>query len=391
MDFLRNNRKLLAGAGLALLCQTAPSYAVNLSAQGFGSFYGARTTNNSFLPVGFESNQVDFTHFSLIGADLTAKIDDQWSVLTELIAQGQQGNSTDTSNFNNYVQWAFINYKPIDNMNVKLGRQRFPIWMASEFINTHHQLPFRVLPQIVYKNAPLNAFDGALVSYGFETGVGKLDVAVFGGDPIIDMNLGNTVSLDLSNLYGARAVLLGDGWRVRAMSAAITVSGSSTREITISNQTVTSVTDLSAKERITSFGYRFDKYDFVSWGEYSFISADGSTINPVPAGLLPEYPVGSPGGTFLKSTKSGYAVLGYRLGSILPRYTYAQVSSDIGFGERGAKSHTFGLDYFASEKVTVRGEYEIVNVEAYKAPHYMSMSSPETSTGAIYFGADFIL
>ena len=63
----------------------------------------------------------------------------------EVIARGEQGTTT---NYNMFVQWAYLNYAPIDGMSIKLGRQRYAIWTASEYVNAHYELPYKIFHKL---------------------------------------------------------------------------------------------------------------------------------------------------------------------------------------------------------------------------------------------------
>ncbi len=360
----------------------AKAESMDLSVKGFGSVYYGQAFDSGLLPYGFSNTKVDFTNFNLIGADLTAKLGNGFTFASEVVATGSTG--AQSTNYNVFTQWAMLSYQFSDGTSVKVGRQRFPIWTASEFINNHHELPFRVMPDVVYRVAPFNTFDGVSVSHSFDVGVGKLGFSAFGGTPLLDVNLPSTITQAYSNLFGARVGLEGDGWRLRAQ-ASFTTASLTASAIPVAPGFTTTGGTFGGHEQIYSAGYRFDKYNIVSWGEYAYTANPNGT--PVAFTAFP----GGTGHPFAARTNAGYVLGGYRIGDFLPRYTFAQATQDLGISAPGkTTSHIIGLNYAMNQKVTLKGEYELDFV-----PNNQGATLGVTRTGtntvgkAVFAGADF--
>ena len=227
---------LLGGACISIL--PSISSAMDLTLDGFGSAYYGQSYSSNLLPYGFADTSANFTEFSLIGLNIKSKINDQFSVAAQLIATGStQGTNT---NYSLFADWAYINYTPIDGLNIRAGRQRYPVFTASEYINEHEQLPFRVMPSIIYNLAPFDSFDGVSVTKTIDVGSNKLQLSIFGGDPVLNLALGTTYlgtgvpflrTADNSNLLGAKVTFEGDGFRLRAQASRSTVTSTSTVEL----------------------------------------------------------------------------------------------------------------------------------------------------------------
>ena len=134
-------------------------------------------------------------------------------------------------------------------------------------------------------------------------------------------------------------------------------------------------------------GYRFDKYNIVSWGEYIYTVSPGAT--PVAANPV----AGLPGGTFLGKGQGGYVLVGYHMGDLLPRYTFAQASSEFGVVGGKTTTHTIGVNYQASPKVVAKAEVEIDVINPNTPGTWQVTQAPgsNATTGtAGYLGVDFI-
>jgi hypothetical protein len=346
----------------------ALAQAVDLKWDGFGSVYNGDALTAKLLPDNFSSKDPDFTHFSLIGLNVNAKMSDQWSAAAQIIGRGSTTGSVGNS-FNLAAAWAFIQYKVDDVSNVKAGRQRLPIFTASEYSFEHYLLPFRELPEIVYRLAPFASFDGLSASRGFDLGFAKLNFAIFGGTPLADVSQSALVS-NGSNLLGARVNLEGDGWKLRLQGSR------ASEKISTSGGTTVTANQIS----FLSAGYRYDKYNIVSWGEYILVSShDGYPLTYGPA---------------VRTAGGGYVLLGYRIGDFMPRYTFAAVNSAYGFYPAGTvNNHTFGLNYTITPKLVAKAEYELDHISKPNVGAIggftQAAGSTTTTASALYAGLDF--
>lgn len=362
----------LASACVLAVASSSAS-AVEVKADGFGSMYAGKAFQSSLLPQGFSNSAFDFQHFSSIGSDVSVKLDNQFSVAAEFMATGE---SAPLSNFSNFVQWAYANWTPIDGLSIKVGRQRYPIWTASEYVNIHAQLPYRTIPQIVYKMAPFSTFDGASVGYGFNLGFAKMNASVFGGTPILDYAPITGLTTSFTDMYGARINLEGDGWKARVQASRVDMHV---------DMTGLGLSYYRATSEIYSIGYRYDKNDIVSWGEYMI--ERGQSTNTIPA-----LPGNFAGGKMLDNSNGGYLLLGYHLGKWMPRYTFAVADQKTGFDNNTTMEHNVGVNYKFSDIVTAKLDYEYYHVNTPGVPA-SGLTIPANSTAqqgsAAYVGIDF--
>jgi predicted porin len=134
---------------------------------------------------------------------------------------------------------------------------------------------------------------------------------------------------------------------------------------------------LQAHEQVYSLGYRYDKMNIVSWGEYVYThSGDGTSF---------------PTANFAQSGKAGYVLIGYRVGDWLPRYTFAQASVTNIIDAGKTTTHTIGVNYQASAKVVAKAEFEI-DKGGTPVPFEDTISPLTSSTTgtAGYVGVDFV-
>jgi len=371
----RFSKLSMFASAVALTCASSAASAVEVKADGFGSLYAGKSFQPTVNPAGFTGSGFDFQHFSSIGSDVSVKLDNQFSVAAEFMATGEVAPTT---NFGNFVQWAYATWTPMKDLSVKLGRQRYPIWTASEFVNVHAQLPYRNIPQIVYKMAPFSTFDGASVGYGFDLGFAKMNVSVFGGNPVLDYELPATIETTFTDMYGARVNFEGDGWRARIQASR---GDQHVRTMDTSGNTVMY---LRGTAEYYSLGYRYDKNNIVSWGEYMIEKGHSTDTVPTVPGTFG-------GGKMLEKENGGYILIGYHMGDWTPRYTFAVADEHNGFDNNTVTEHNIGVNYKFSEVVTAKIDYEYYNLSNPGPLGSMTVTASNTATKAqaAYVGVDF--
>jgi hypothetical protein len=254
----------------------------------------------------------------------------------------------------------------MDGWSARAGRQAINVFSTSEHFFEHESVPFRTTPQIVFDVAPFDSFDGLTLAKSVDVGPEKLQVSVFGGNPKVNGANSNATfepGLAGQDLFGAAAYLNGDGWLIHGSASRVTAMA----------------TGQQAHEQVYSLGYRFDRFNFVSWGEYVYTrSGDGS------AAAL---------GSFNAKGKAGYVLVGYHMGDWTPRYTFAQASVLNGLASDTGKTttHTIGVNYQVNPKVVAKAEFEIDSIDGNQGAFEDKWggNTANTSGTAGYVGVDF--
>jgi hypothetical protein len=161
--------------------------AFDMTLDGFGSAYYSQAYSSNLMPVGFSNNSMDFTDFSFIGMNVNSKIDDKFSVAAQFLAKGP--TDVNHNSYSLFANWAYIQYVPMEGWEARAGRQAIPVFSTSEHFFEHEGVPFRTTPQIVFDVAPFDAFDGVSLAKSFDVGAQKLQVGLFGGNPLVNGEL----------------------------------------------------------------------------------------------------------------------------------------------------------------------------------------------------------
>lgn len=368
---------------------------------GFGSLYYSQAFDNNFLVGQARNNKPDFTTHSLLGLNVGSKISDQFQVATQIIMAGNQAQAT---NFNMFAQWAYLTYKPMDTVAIKLGRQLWPVLISSEYQRVHYLLPQSNIPNTTYGLLPFVSFDGASANKTFDVGIGTLTAGAYMGNPKLNNGGITGADLDFQTLMGARVTLDGSGWRLHATANRVF------SKVTINNTSVSPGgvginTTGSAKTNsdIYSLGYKVDKAGFVSWGEATYIKAKDDqnltlTTRVTANGSLAAAPTTK---KLFEKSYGGYVLVGYRFGAFLPTLTYSQGTTYLGLPaasnnaeyEGKTESYIAGLNYQAHDQVSMKVEYLRSYVPSINGGWYdvvQSTSSKKKHGDAVKAGVDFI-
>lgn len=210
---------VLTRYGLALLLMStslttfAENLSPNLKFNGFatatggvvddpmGGNYMAHAIDNASSYAGYTKDP-DFGLESLIGLQFDYRINDKTNVMTQIVAEGNNG-------YNAKAEWAYIAYQMTDNWRVRGGHMALPTFMYSDTIKVGQSYPWVRLPAEAYYGVPVTSFDGVDLTYRQGMGDWNLNVSLLTG--------GSTTSrFKTKNSVGLNATLANDSLTLHA-------------------------------------------------------------------------------------------------------------------------------------------------------------------------------
>lgn len=240
------------------------------------------------------------------------------------------------------LEWAYLSWQSTDNLMMRFGRLRTPVYMYSESIDVGFSYPWLRLPDEVYSQVQLSNYEGADIVYNLPLSFATLSFQLAGGVAknrdyyIYDEEF----DIDYDNVFGSSVSLATNDFgtfRVGYVEADIDteISGSFT-DIFGNPGTATLLALDKDKGKFTSIGYQYDNGTWLTANEWTsrVIENDGSN-----------------------STDSFYLMGGRRFGDFLAHVTYAQLDED----EDRQSSWTLGLNYNILPTVVLKGEYKRVD------------------------------
>lgn len=386
------NAKIKLRALTILVCLLPLSgHAFDISFNGFGSAAVGQALSKDAQIYPLFNTHPDFTSLSLMGLNIGAKINDDFSFAGQIVALGNPYGGADSFTLN--AQWATATYTPMEGTSIKVGRQLLPTFMASEYIHVGYLLPFQHMPITVFELSPATRLDGASLIQSFKIGSNKLSFMVFGGTALVDIpnalanGPGYTLSISGADEIGGQIMLDGDGWRLKAFAARnyLSIKDSFNFASLMTGQVGPVSNFYEGHLQTFTASFRYDKNNIVTWAEWF--------MDRMPDGAML-----SDGGHVLASGHGYYILGGYRFGKFLPRYTFAQGSQNYDIPPLGAAiidgkvtSHTFGLNYQAGSQAVIKVEYEH-NIFPSAGGGFLISPPPNTGSSAdtFYAGVDFI-
>lgn len=129
------------------------------------------------LSEGSHGGDMEWNNDSLVGAQWNAKWSHQWDTTVQVVAKDRFVN-----NLENSVEWAFVRYRPMDGLDLRLGRVGTDIFMISEYRQVGYALPWVRPPHDTYALLSLYHFDGADITKRFDFDDSTFSVKLFYGN-----------------------------------------------------------------------------------------------------------------------------------------------------------------------------------------------------------------
>lgn len=131
---------------------------------------------NGFMSAGFGRADIDDFSFdglgegwshdtdAAVGMQIDGQVNEQMHAVLQLTGRGNQDD------FDISAEWAYIGYRPTDTDEIRIGRQRFPFFMMSEYLDVGYSYPWAKPPVEVYLPGMPSSYDGISWQHNFSTG-----------------------------------------------------------------------------------------------------------------------------------------------------------------------------------------------------------------------------
>jgi opacity protein-like surface antigen len=269
---------------------------------------------------------------------------DNLSGTLQLIAdRGREANGIEVN-----VDWAFLAYQVTDELAVRGGQLRLPIFMLSETIDVGYSYPWVRPPQTYYQMVPFSSYYGADALWTINLGDGDLLIQPFAGkaeEQEINFAGFENTDVDAEDGYGLNLVYNFEYGAVRAGFYSTTGTLVDTD----------SVNRLDESDVVfMSVGYNLEIGDWITIFE---ASKKDSVAGDVTGQFLSQVP----------EENAWYLMVGHRFGDFTPHITYAEHSTNTTQMAAGVQaiageqeSLMLGLRWDVSPGVAVKFEYEDV-------------------------------
>jgi len=151
----------------AAVALAGTAQASDVMINGFASFYYGNVMDQAEIPDGEShrgySEPGSFQYDSQFGLQFTSQIGDGLSAIAQLTAEGRDG-------YNSHLSWAFMKYELSDSWTVKMGRQRVPFFLFSDFQKVGYAYSWVSPPNEVYNLGGLENTDGVMFEHQTDLG-----------------------------------------------------------------------------------------------------------------------------------------------------------------------------------------------------------------------------
>lgn len=174
---------------------------------GFFSTGYARASNNAgFDGITEKSNVQDLSLFALQGSfDVTEKSE----IVMQLIGRGED-------DWDPQVEWAYLSYRPTNNLQLRAGKTRLPVFMLSDSLEVGYSQLWARAPQSVYGPISIKSIVGADATYTHNLNNSYVSAQLFAGHTNED---GITGNVELRNTSGLVLSWSDYVWTFRGVAA----------------------------------------------------------------------------------------------------------------------------------------------------------------------------
>ncbi|GAA0856441.1 hypothetical protein [Aliiglaciecola litoralis] len=184
----------------------------NFNFSGFSRVVAGVLDDNNATYQGYD-NSVSFGQGSLLGLQADLRLNDKFSITTQLLAHSSDDR-------NSGIEWLYATYQPNKSLRFKAGRMRTPFFIYSDVIDVGFAYPWISPPQQVYKAYLFDYFDGVIASYELSAPDFSAELEVYYGayDDLINNSSLEEVTAKTSNLRGIALNIRGEKIQARISS-----------------------------------------------------------------------------------------------------------------------------------------------------------------------------
>lgn len=327
--------------GLAVACiVAAPAVALNQGdyrLNGFGTlgmtYLGGEEEGRTYGAQGQITDSWRGDAVSKLGGQLSYGITDQLNVTAQVIAKAEQDS------WKAKLEWMYLSYQVNDNLMVRAGRMREPVYTYSETLDVGFSQSWLRLPDEVYSQIQSPGYDGVDAIYSQPLSFGSLSVQVAAGQSQNRRNFitGDVYEIDSENTLAGAITLdthdfgtLRFGYQQSDVTADIKFN-----LITPLGPVVAGQEMEGQKAQFMSLSYRYDNGTWLTSNEITHLDA----------------------GEGVDEKDAFYVMGGRRFGNYLAHLTYGQLDE----GDGRQRSWTAGLNYNLRPTVILKSEYKRVD------------------------------
>lgn len=151
--------------------------AVDWNLSGFGTV-GYAVSDRSYHYQRFIDDHGTFERDSVLGAQADVSFNSEWSATLQGTLKPAED---DDERWALNTSWAFVSWRPTNEWQVRVGKQRIPIYLNAENLDVGQTYDYVRLPTEMYAMSPTFDMTGLYVSHSWFPDIGELSLEVLGG------------------------------------------------------------------------------------------------------------------------------------------------------------------------------------------------------------------
>lgn len=262
----------------ALALAISPAMAADIRIDGFASFVAGQVIDKDELGggkfKGFDE-RLSFQENSLFAVQVRADLQDRLSATAQIIAKGSE-------DFDARFNWAYLSYELTNELTLKAGRFRSPLFMYSDFLDVGYAYHWITPPDSVYDLRGFDSTDGIMLEYQTNLGPWTSLFMVNVARNSTDLEIG---TLENTNSWAVAWNLTYDWLSLRAVYSSADVSlnsdlidgvAAALDQAGVSQGTINNMLMDSDRGTFGGVGIGADFGSFFAVAEYTEIKADDS-------------------------------------------------------------------------------------------------------------------
>lgn len=255
---------------VTMACCMAHSAVAEVTFNGFATIAVTTHSNDDLL---YRSNLVNrprtspsLAPDSVLGGQVNYYINDKWDAVTQVVLQDRGDTAA-----SNYLEMAFLRYRPTRHWSFKLGRVNSNLYMLSEFKPVGYAQVWVRPPLEFYSNASVvSNIDGLEVVHSQDVGDGFLELGLIVGQTQARLR-GSSGKLraNFKELVSLSARYSWNEWQFKSTYARGTVDNPQVPEFDLFEQVVTSIPSQllpQKNELLTGFSGDGDRIKYLAGG-----------------------------------------------------------------------------------------------------------------------------
>jgi len=262
---------------MMLLFFSTQVFSIDLQIKGFGTAGSIITDSN----VGYNfsvKKKPSFFYDSKVGLNFTARLSSKVSAAIQLLAKDwksaldyENPNWGGLKDFAVKADWAFTTYSPFPGLDLRIGKQKLPVWLISDRVDIGFLYPWIRPPYEVYSINIFTTFFGGNVGYRYNFGDYSLLTEASYGQGFDQVPIGSQQYLNVNseNLWSFNASISHSYFTFRSAYTQVPVNS-------YIFQSATGTPAGKTSYKFTTIGGSGEYADFFLMSEYAFADITGN-------------------------------------------------------------------------------------------------------------------